>query len=459
MFSEERLPSLSERRNTLEGDKLAVSEEKLSHANQMWKLLGCKTLQDPHDAYLKLDCALSACVCDFHRELSFRTYKLDCMYFYTLHSMAREAPLKVCKANIELVTEREHLDMTEPAIRGGVTSVYEEYHFVANNKYLSDYMPSEESTFAFCVDANKLYGGVKQMDQLPLGEFAFNVEITLNEILITPNDASVDYFLEADLNYPVHLHDDHRHFPLAPTKDVVQDEWLGDYQLELNEHHRLPSSNVKELLQTLFHKKNYVLHCKLLKLYVSLGLIVAELHRELQFKQANWLAPYITIKSNKRQTASNKFEEKLMNSAVYGKNCESRRRRSKLTFRARCRSSSVFYFKVRVCRFVILGDNLAASSFSARKIYQNTPKLSGATMLDLAKYQMYSCHYYTMRAHFDCRLLYSDTDNLLYKIRSIDLYDDLARKPASVVSGSHFSNFLECSLFIQYRKKTGSPQV
>ena len=212
------------------------------------------------------------------------------------------------------MTEREHLDMIEPAIRGGVTSVYEERRFVANNKYLSEYRPSEESTFALCVDANNLYGGVMQMDKLPVGEFAFNVEITLNEIVNTPNDASVGYFLEVDLNYPVHLHDDHRDFPLAPTKEIVQDEWLGEYQLELKEQHRLPSSKVKKLLQTLFDKKNNVLHYKLLKIYVSLVLIVAKVHRVLQFKQANWLAPYISLNSKKRQAASNKFEENFLSS-------------------------------------------------------------------------------------------------------------------------------------------------
>ena len=40
--------------NTLKGGKLSVSEENLSHANQIWKLLGSETLQDCHDAYLKL---------------------------------------------------------------------------------------------------------------------------------------------------------------------------------------------------------------------------------------------------------------------------------------------------------------------------------------------------------------------------------------------------------------------
>ena len=62
-------------------------------------------------------------------------------------------------------------------------------------------------------------------------------------------------FVEVDLNYPVHLHDDHRDFPLAPTKEIIQDDWLGEHQLELKEHHRLPSSNVKKLLQALFDKK------------------------------------------------------------------------------------------------------------------------------------------------------------------------------------------------------------
>ena len=46
-----------------------------------------------------------------------------------------------------------------------------------------------------------------------------------------------------------------------------------------------------------------------------------------------------------------------------------------------------------------------------------------------------------MRAHFDFRLLYSDTDSLLYKIRSTDFYEELARKPASIVSEFDFSYY------------------
>ena len=92
-------------------------------------------------------------------------------------------------------------------------------------------------------------------------------------------------------------------------------------------------------------------------------------------------------------------------------------------------------------RFMKFGYNLTALSFRARKIFSNTPTIIGATILDLARYQMYSFHYYTMRAPFDCRLLYSDTDCLLYKIRSGEFYEEPARKPVSVASGLDFSNY------------------
>ena len=76
-----------------------------------------------------------------------------------------------------------------------------------------------------------------------------------------------------------------------------------------------------------------MLHYKLLKLYVSLGSVVRKLHRALQFPENNWLTPFITLNSEKRQAALNKFEEslyKLMNNTVYRKNCESKRRRMKI---------------------------------------------------------------------------------------------------------------------------------
>ena len=178
---------------------------------------------------------------------------------------------------------------------------------------------------------------------------------------------------------------------------------------------------------------------KLFKLYKSLGLLVAIVHRVLQIEQANWLAPYITLNSNKHPAASNKFEENfynLTNKEVYCTNCESERRQSKLTIVRVADQVLSSITKFKFDRLMIFGEN------HAKKIFWNTPTIIGATILDLAKYQMYSFHYYKMRAQFDCRLLYSDTDSLLNKMRIREFYEGFARKPASVVSEFDFSNYL-----------------
>ena len=54
---------------------------------------------------------------------------------------------------------------------------------------------------------------------------------------------------------------------------------------------------------------------------------------------------------------------------------------------------------------------------------------------------MYQFHYGIMRLSFDCRLLYSDTDSLLYRINCEDLYREL--EESNVLDEFDFSNYPE----------------
>ena len=47
--------------------------------------------------------------------------------------------------------------MFERGIRGGITHISKRYA-VANNKYMKDYNPDEESSYIQYLDANNLYG-------------------------------------------------------------------------------------------------------------------------------------------------------------------------------------------------------------------------------------------------------------------------------------------------------------
>ena len=48
-----------------------------------------------------------------------------------------------------------------------------------------------------------------------------------------PSDSPEGYILEADLEYPVELHEEHNAYPLAPERMVVQKEWMSEYQHNL----------------------------------------------------------------------------------------------------------------------------------------------------------------------------------------------------------------------------------
>ena len=406
----------------------------------MWNLLGCKTIQDYLDAYLKLDCALLARCSEYCRKIGFKTYKLDVVQFFTTPNMAA---LRITKAEVQLFTEREHLDMIEPAIRGGITSVFESGHIKANKRYLPGFNSEETSTFGLTLEANDLYGGALQEEMLPIGDFCFVFGISIGELPHHPESSSVGYFCEVDLEYSSEVHDQQQDYALAPEKTLVKDDWLSDYQSEVKQHYNLPENKVNRLLQTLFDKSKYFLHYKLLQFYVRLGLLIKKVHRILKFTQSKWHEPYITLNSAMRKRATNRFEQnynKMMNNSVYGKTIESKRRGLKVDITRDVKKLQNLHQNSSSTNFKIFGENMAAICSRAKVIKWTTPTIVGATILDLSKLRMYGFHYDVMRANFWCSLLYSDTDSLLYKVETTDLYADLAKKK-EVCKEFNFSNY------------------
>ena len=392
-FQESALPPIDNWSNSLREGEVSITADDWNHANLVFKTFGCENLGDYHDVYLKTDTLLLACVVEEFRSVCYETYKLDSIQYFSSSHLSGDAFLRTCKADLCLITEREHLEMVENMIRGGVSSVYEKRYLKCNNKYLDNYDPTQDETYGLLVDANNLYGGIMEKLPLPLNSFV-TVNTELQHILNTSNDSSIGYILEVDLEYPDNLHDSHRDFPLAPTKEIVSYHDLSSWQQDILKkntslHFR---STTKKLVQTMSDKTNYTVHYITLKLYVSLGLKVTKVHRVLQFHQATWLKPYIQLNTLKRQESKNKFEEsfyKLMNNSCYGKTLESKRKRVNLTVRSeeevrKVTANHLFQ------DFKIFDENLAAMITRKRTILWNKPTIVGATILDLAKYHMYN---------------------------------------------------------------------
>ena len=386
------------------------------------------------------------------RKLCYETYGLDCCQHYTASNLSGDAMLKLSKATLRLLKEREQLDMVEGLIRGGVSSIYNKRLAVANNKYLPNFNPKAPSTFIVMIDANNLYGGVMENFPLPLNKFEYAdgnwdpkiQKAFIQSVLETPDDSDIGYVLEVNLSYPDELHGLHSDFPLAPTKQKVDACWLGDYHEELVNDMQMnapPSSN--KLIQTLFPKKNYILYYQTLKLYVQLGLKVEKLHRSLAFNQSKWLAPNVKLNTQKRKQAKNKFEEnfyKLMVNSAFGKTCEGKRNRIKVKLARSEEETMKWTSAPQMKSFNIIDENLATISLNQIEIEWDRPTIVGACILDLSEKFMYDFHFNTMKKHFNCKLLYSDTDLFVYEIFSNDFFADLKRK-TTVKDLFDFSNF------------------
>ena len=117
---------------------------------------------------------------------------------------------------------------------------------------------------------------------MPRCDYIWNSTVTLQEILETPEDSSVGFFVEVDLKYPQNLHDIHNGLPLAPENLEIRSSWFSDYAKTFKVQ---PNKSAK-LMETLFHKKNYVCHYENLKFYVKHGLIDENLRRVCQFQQS-----------------------------------------------------------------------------------------------------------------------------------------------------------------------------
>ena len=337
-LDEVELPTREKRTNSLQQYEVTATEAEYARAIEVFELFNCRNIGDYYNLYLTTDVFLLATVVLCFRKLFYETYGLDCCQYYT-SNLSGDAMLKICRPHLELHTEREHLDMVENLKRGGVSSVLAKRLCKANNKFMPDYKPKQQSTFILMIDNNNLYGGIMEKFPLAISTFEMfdesqwtneNEKEILQRILNTPDDNDVGFIVEADLIYPDELHDLHSDFPLAPTNESIDALWLSHYPEGLLDQMnvRAPPAG-KKLIQTLFPKLNYTLHYQILKLCVQLGLKVARLHRVLSFKQGKWLTPYVQLNTKKRKEAKTKLEDfyKLMVNSSFGKTCEGKRNR------------------------------------------------------------------------------------------------------------------------------------
>ncbi len=121
-FNEPVLPPVDSWKEALNDGQ---SETEYSHAMKVFESFAWNNFGDNHVLYLATDVLPLACVFEEFRRICYKAYGLDCCFHYSASNLSGEAFLKICKADIELLTNAKHLEIAENLLRGGVSSIYQ----------------------------------------------------------------------------------------------------------------------------------------------------------------------------------------------------------------------------------------------------------------------------------------------------------------------------------------------
>lgn len=408
-----------------------ISTEQYARAQEVWKQFGARNMADFQNTYVLADCAQLACVYESFRTMCLSYYEIDPAHYYTSPGLSFQACLKMTQVRLELLTDIDMHLFIEKGIRGGISSISTR-HCLSNNKYMTDFDSTKPSTFIAYWDMNNLYG-YAMTQPLPVGEFTWmgDEQILKFDVTAIPDDSDYGYIVEADLDYPDHLHDLHSDYPLLPEHMTVTEDMISPYTKTQLKKLGKRMSTTKKLIPHLGSRTNYVIHYRNLKQCIDLGIVVKKIHRILTFRQIAWMKDYIDFNSQKRQLATNDFEKdffKLMNNAVFGKTMENLRNRCDIKLVRSEQQAIKLIARPTFIGYRIFNENLVGVEMLRSKITFNRPIYTGFCILELSKLFMYNFHYNFIKAKLGekARLLFTDTDSLAYSIECDCVYQIMA---------------------------------
>lgn len=403
-----------------------ITYKEFLYAKMIYETFECKNFQDYMVLYLCTDVCLLIDSFEQFRKMILECFKLDPLHFISTPHLSLHAMLKMTNVQIELFKSYDMYSFVHQACRGGVSFIGTRYA-EAYNESLSDYVDKSENnktSHILYFDCTNLYAfGLNSC--LPLNSFEWlnKKAVESFDLMAIPQNSDFGFFLEVDLEYPNHLHDQHNDLPLAPEKKIVTSDMLSPYTKDIASKFKIKIESGKEKLLThLGDRQNYVVHYKCLQYYVKLGMKITKIHRILKFRQSRWIQPFIEYVTEKRKNSKSEFESlfwKTVNNALYGKLLQNPLKNINLRLVNTRKRFLQLTGKPTFKKLIIYNKSLAGIELRHEKILLNKPVAVAFSVLDLSKLHIYKFHYNFIQQMFPLEkqtLLFTDTDSLCYHI-------------------------------------------
>ena len=411
-FNDTKLPPREAFYSKLSGK--GITEKDYKHAEDVWNSFKMKTFKEYHELYNITDVLLLADVFENFRDLCLKIYGLDPVYYFTAPGLAWDACLKMTSVKLELLSDSNMLLMFEEGIRGGISIISNRYG-EANNKYMrKGFNKNKPSKYLMYLDANNLYG-CAMSEKLPTHGFKWLLDREIGKLFnnqVLQVWEKIPCILEVDLEYPENLHDLHNDYPFCPERVKCK-------------------NGVEKLIPNLNDKTKYVIHYKNLIQCLRAGIKLKKIHSGIKFVESEWMKPYIDKNTNLRAMTKNNFEKdfyKLMNNSVFGKTMENLRNRVDVRLVNTKEKLRKLVAKPNFKSRKIFNENLVSVHMKKTSLLMNKPIYLGMCILDLSKIIMYDFHYNYIKSKYadKAKLLFTDTDSLMYEIQTEDFYKDIS---------------------------------
>ena len=393
-------------------------DKEIQRTKEIINIFNIKDGKELTELYLKSDVILLADVFEKFIRISVEEFGINPLYCVSLPGYTWQGGLKYTGINLQTLQDKDMILLLENNIRGGISSVMGDR-----------YIKSDENRKILYIDANNLYG--HSMSQyLPYDEIKFDNNVTLEDIINTPDDSDIGYFVEVDLKYPDNIKEKTKNFPFAPMNKKINPDNFSDYMKEIQPD---TYTQTKKLICDWSDKKNYLVHYRILKFYTRHGMVVDKIHNNISFKQSRWLEKYINFNTQKRNQAKNDFEKdfyKLLNNAFYGKTMENVRNRLKIKFikkddyREIIKQQSKLSFNGIHKSY----ENCDSYTFKQNEVLMDKPIYLGFSVLELSKLLMYETYYDKLQPYFgqkNIQLHYMDCDSFVMSIEIQNIINDL----------------------------------
>ena len=390
-------------------------DDDIKRTQQLIDKCNITTPQQLTTSYLKMDVLQLAVVFENFVESSTREYNINPLYSYSLPGYTWKAGLKLTNIKLDFLKDKDLLLLLKNNIQGGISSVMGD-RFVESN----------ENKQILYIDANNLY--IWALSQyLPTGDFKkikFGCEhesVLMNEIkediLSTPDDNEKGYFIECDIEYPVEIKEKTENFPLCPYQTKADPSLFSDF---LNSVKQTSYKPTPKLTCDVTNKQKYMMHYRVFKFYISMGMKVTKIHCVYRVKQDNWLEKYIDHNTKKRTVAKTNFEKdlyKLMNNAFFGKTMESVRDRTNLDFIDHSKIEQIINRQSKLSFKGIVDHyhSFSVYKYDKEKTLFDKPFYLGFTVLELSKLLLYEFYYHILEPYWQnkVQLHYMDTESFI----------------------------------------------